>query len=103
MWRHAFVSDRFLYIGALTYPSALHVRCTVDTFDDYLEPLAGPRAGRNGVSASYISILPNPKSQSPCYLSVAPFVDGGTQDWRTRGHRPFSVLSGLQGGRLHHR
>ena len=26
----------------------------VDTFDEFLEPLAGPRAGRNGVSASNI-------------------------------------------------
>lgn len=39
--------------------SVLHVGA-VDTFDDFLEPLAGPRAGRNGVSTSNI-ILSNPK------------------------------------------
>lgn len=36
--------EYFPYVNVFTY------WWTVDVFDDFLEPLAGPRAGRNGVS-----------------------------------------------------
>jgi NAD(P)-dependent dehydrogenase (short-subunit alcohol dehydrogenase family) len=38
--------------------SVLTCRWTVDQFDEFLEPLAGPRAGRNGVSATNSSSSP---------------------------------------------
>lgn len=71
---------------------------TVDIFDDFLEPLAGPRAGRNAVRTTGSFIL-----QVSLNSCTARLIDGGRPYWRARGGSPSSISSGLQGGGLHHR